>query len=135
MGNGIVPATYSFEVQVPSHEVVLLLELVLDLLESGRLQRRQRGLHLREVFHILVRRADNLLQAKTGFLLVSFFFLKVRHISWLLLPLLLSFNVSLYIFEFILEGLKHLRVTIVEELVVGVLHGGRHSNIITRTNT
>ena len=74
--------------------------------------------------------------AKTCFLLGSFFFLKVRAVSRFLLSvsLLLGLNISLYVFEFILEGFKHLRVTIVEELAVGILHGGRHSNIITRTN-
>ena len=51
--NGIIPATYSFKVQVASHKIVLLLELVLNLLECRRLQRRHRCLHVREVFHIL----------------------------------------------------------------------------------
>ena len=31
--NSIIPATYSFKVQVASHKVVLLLQLVLDLLQ------------------------------------------------------------------------------------------------------
>ena len=59
------------------------------------------------------------------FLVLSFFFLLVGDSSWVIanfLSFLLSLDVVLYIFQFILESLKHLRVTIVEELAVGVLH-------------